>query len=229
PPQSPPQFAAHEDDVNAVAVGDPSGQLLLSGGDDGLVRNWDRRCLPGGPTGVLAGHRDGVTFLHPRGDGRYVVSNSKDQSAKLWDLRRPAGPGGVEAARRAVAKQNWDYRWQRAPPHARQATPLPGDASLVTFRGHVVLQTLVRCRLAPPGAAPALAAASADGDVLVYDVLSGRPRRRLRGHSGCVRDVAWTPTGDRLGTAGWDGTIRLWDFREPWRDPDDDVGGGGGA
>ncbi|XP_051631615.1 LOW QUALITY PROTEIN: DDB1- and CUL4-associated factor 11-like, partial [Manacus candei] len=159
------RFPAHEDDVNAVALGDPSGQLLLSGGDDGLVRAWDRRCLQLGPTGVLAGHRDGVTFLCPRGDGRYVVSNSKDQSAKLWDLRRPAGPGGVAAARRAVARQSWDYRWQRAPAQARKATPLPGDASLVTFRGHVVLHTLLRCRLGPaPG--HALAAGSAEGAVL---------------------------------------------------------------
>ncbi|XP_014817772.1 PREDICTED: DDB1- and CUL4-associated factor 11, partial [Calidris pugnax] len=111
---------AHEDDVNAVALGDGTGgQLLLSGGDDGVIRAWDRRCLGEGqprPVGLLAGHRDGITFLHPRGDGRYLVSNSKDQTAKLWDLRRPAGPGGLAAARRAVARQSWDYRWQRAPP-----------------------------------------------------------------------------------------------------------------
>ncbi|XP_030826743.1 DDB1- and CUL4-associated factor 11, partial [Camarhynchus parvulus] len=156
---------AHEDDVNAVALADASGQLLLSGGDDAVGRAWDRRCLAEGPAVTLAGHRDGLTFLHARGDGRYVVSNSKDQSAKLWDLRRPSGPAALAAARRAVARQSWDYRWQRAPRAARKATPLPGDASLVTFRGHAVLHTLLRCRLAPPGR-PALAAGSADGSVL---------------------------------------------------------------
>ena len=29
-------------------------------------------------------------------------------------------------------------------------TPLPGDAALMTYRGHAVLHTLIRCRLAPP-------------------------------------------------------------------------------
>ncbi|TRZ05491.1 hypothetical protein HGM15179_021616, partial [Zosterops borbonicus] len=52
------------------------------------------------------------------------------------------------------------------PPPARRATPLPGDASLVTFRGHSVLHTLLRCRLAPPGGAPVMAAGSAEGAVL---------------------------------------------------------------
>ncbi|XP_053824624.1 DDB1- and CUL4-associated factor 11 [Vidua chalybeata] len=216
---------AHEDDVNAVALADASGQLLLSGGDDAVGRAWDRRCLPEGPALTLAGHRDGLTFLHARGDGRYVVSNSKDQSAKLWDLRRPSGPAALAAARRAVARQSWDYRWQRAPRNARRAPPLPGDASLMTFRGHVVLHTLLRCRLAPPGGAPALAAGSADGAVLVYDVTTGRALRRLANHGACVRDVSWSPEGAWLASASWDGTVRLWDYRDGG-DGDDGEGAG---
>ncbi|XP_074424188.1 DDB1- and CUL4-associated factor 11 isoform X4 [Larus michahellis] len=219
---------AHEDDVNAVALGDGAGQLLLSGGDDGVCRAWDRRCLGEGrprPVGLLAGHRDGITFLHPRGDGRYLVSNSKDQTAKLWDLRRPAGPGGLAAARRAVARQSWDYRWQRAPPRAMATAPLPGDSSLMTYRGHAVLHTLLRCRLAPPPGL-FLAAGSASGAVLVYDVLSGRAVRRLTNHGACVRDVCWHPQGGALATASWDGTVRLWGYREP---QDEDAGGGRGV
>lgn len=39
------------------------------------------------PVGVLAGHLDGVTFIDSRGDARFFISNSKDQSIKLWDIR----------------------------------------------------------------------------------------------------------------------------------------------
>ncbi|KAM8985891.1 DDB1- and CUL4-associated factor 11 [Ara ararauna] len=216
---------AHEDDVNAVALADAGGQLLLSGGDDGVTRAWDRRCLGqdrARPVGLLTGHRDGITFLHPRGDGRYVVSNSKDQTAKLWDLRRPAGPGGLEATRRAVARQSWDYRWQRAPRRALTSPPLPGDTSLMTFRGHVVLNTLLRCRLAPPpgdGGGQYLSAGCATGAVIVYDVLTGRPVRRLTNHSGCVRDVSWHPQGGALASASWDGSVRLWTYQDPEEEP----------
>uniref|UniRef100_A0A663F5M1 DDB1 and CUL4 associated factor 11 n=1 Tax=Aquila chrysaetos chrysaetos TaxID=223781 RepID=A0A663F5M1_AQUCH len=185
---------AHEDDVNAVALGDAGGQLLLSGGDDGGRPR---------PVGLLAGHRDGITFLHPRGDGRYLASNSKDQTAKLWDLRRPAGPAGLAAARRAVARQSWDYRWQRAPRRAMATAPLPGDSSLMTYRGHAVLHTLLRCRLSPPrgGGGAYLGTGCASGAVLVYDVLTGRAVRRLANHGACVRDVCWHPHEGTLASA----------------------------
>jgi len=39
------------------------------------------------PVGLLAGHIDGITFVDSKHDGRYLVTNSKDQSIKLWDIR----------------------------------------------------------------------------------------------------------------------------------------------
>lgn len=51
---------------------------------------WDRRCLAakGKPAGTLMGHLEGITFLDSRGDGRYLISNGKDQAIKLWDIRK---------------------------------------------------------------------------------------------------------------------------------------------
>lgn len=34
------------------------------------------------------GHLEGITFIDSRGDGRYLISNGKDQSIKLWDVRK---------------------------------------------------------------------------------------------------------------------------------------------
>lgn len=83
------RIAAHADDVNAVDFADAqSSNVLVSGSDDSLIKVWDRRSMKGQtPSGVLVGHTEGITFTASKGDGRYVVSNGKDQTAKLWDLR----------------------------------------------------------------------------------------------------------------------------------------------
>ena len=51
---------------------------------------WDRRenTRSGRAAGVLVGHTQGITHIDPKGDGRYLLSNSKDQTAKIWDIRK---------------------------------------------------------------------------------------------------------------------------------------------
>lgn len=55
-----------------------------------LVQVWDKRCFitKGQAAGVLMGHLEGITFIDSRGDGRYLISNGKDQTIKLWDIRK---------------------------------------------------------------------------------------------------------------------------------------------
>lgn len=79
---------------------------------------WDRRTLSETdpkPVGVLAGHQDGITYIEPRGDGRHFLSNSKDQTIKLWDVRSFSSEDGQEETRKAVGSNHWDYRWQKVP------------------------------------------------------------------------------------------------------------------
>ncbi len=67
------------------------------------------------PVGVLSGHVDGITYIDSKGDGRHLITNCKDQTIKLWDMRSFSPQIGFEATRKAVSKQNWDYRWQAIP------------------------------------------------------------------------------------------------------------------
>ena len=45
-----------------------------------------------------------------QGDGRYVLSNAKDQSAKLWDCRMAASEAEAEGLRRGAPSFRFDYR-----------------------------------------------------------------------------------------------------------------------
>ncbi|CAD6928609.1 unnamed protein product, partial [Tilletia controversa] len=105
------------------------------------------------PAGVLVGHTEGVTYVSPKGDGRYCVSNGKDQCAKLWDLRQMHSGGDFERMMRAERSSRgygipgFDYRTDVY--HAPAYETRPDDCSLMTFRGHAVMQTLIRCHFSP--------------------------------------------------------------------------------
>jgi DDB1- and CUL4-associated factor 11 len=48
------------------------------------------------PEGALVGHTEGVTHVSARGDGRHILSNGKDSTLRVWDVRKmrssvPAG------------------------------------------------------------------------------------------------------------------------------------------
>jgi WD40 repeat protein len=67
-------------------------------------------------------------------------------------------------------------------------------------------------------------ATSADGKTLalgnessiihVIDAFTGAPLRTIIGHGNLVRAVGFTPEGNRLVSASWDGTLRVWNLRE---------------
>src|SRR5439155_18501499 len=50
-------------------------------------------------------------------------------------------------------------------------------------------------------------------DVLLLDAATGRERLTLRGHDGAVYDVAWSPDGEFLASAGADQSVRVWEVR----------------
>ncbi|CAZ65482.1 DDB1- and CUL4-associated factor 11 homolog [Caenorhabditis elegans] len=199
---------AHEDDVNSVCFADLGSNLIYSAGDDGLVKVWDKRAWSDGdvePVGVFAGHRDGVTHVDSRQDERYLLSNSKDQTIKVWDLRKFSNMSGVS--------QHWDYRWQPAPPGLCQ--PVAGDTSVMTLRGHSVLHTLVRANFSPESTGRRyIYTGCARGEVVVYDIMSGTVSRRLKGHTAVVRECDWHPTENEIVSSAWDGVTTVWTWDE---------------
>lgn len=171
-------IGGHTDDVNAVCFADESStNILVSGSDDGYVKIWDRRSLAGGtPSGVLVGATEGITYTSPKGDGRYIVVNSKDQAARLYDLRKMRQWSEFEGERNAVVKYGqgrFDYRNSHYPTPKRIAHPL--DCSVMTYRGHSVLRTLIRCHFSPRESTGQgyIYSGSADGMIHIWS-LDGR-------------------------------------------------------
>lgn len=222
--QSVLQLQNHKDDVNAVCFGDVSSpHILYSGSDDSTLRVWDRRSMGDGrEAGAFVGHTEGLTYVDSKGDGRYVLSNSKDQTMKLWDLRKMMTTEKFDPIERVDYSSGYDYRFETYP--AGYYVPHPDDCSVVTYRGHRVLKTLIRCHFSPPGSTNSryVYTGSQDGKVYVYNLdatlagtidvgvatLHSRPRpfdymydEPVTGEAvwrTCVRDASWHPSAPVL-------------------------------
>ncbi|EFN50915.1 hypothetical protein CHLNCDRAFT_37629, partial [Chlorella variabilis] len=219
PSHSLPAFPA----VNAVAYAErDSPNLIFSGSDDTFVKVWDRRTLDASgrrsrPAGVFVGHTEGVTHLDSKGDGRYVISNSKDQSIKLWDTRMMAGEKEARRLSRDAPSFHWDYRWMDFPGRGR-VVQHPHCAAVQTYRGHTVLSTLIRSYWSPAATTGQryIYTGSFDGRVHVYDAITAQAVAKLGGyHRECVRDCSWHPYLPLLATVSFDGSVTTWEPEVP--------------
>lgn len=206
------RIPAHKSDVNAVCFADESGHVLYSGSDDNLCKVWDRRCFGSTrkPSGILIGHLEGITFIDTRGDGRYFISNGKDQAIKLWDIRKMSSHSNYK---RPARDFEWDYRWMEYPARARDQRH-PDDTSVATYKGHKVLQTLIRCYFSPAHSTGQryIYTGSSDTTVYIYDLVSGAQVANLDFHEAPVRDCNWHPFYPMLVSSSWDGAIASWEF-----------------
>jgi len=208
-------IVAHKDDVNAVAFADKSSQILFSGSDDSTVKVWDRRAMgsnTNGCVGIFPGHVEGITFLDSKLDGRYLISNSKDQTIKLWDLRAVKGCDFHYQGKISNFSYNSYTSRRQLEEIKNRKTHQKDDCSIMTYRGHEVLQTLIRCRFSPLQSTGQkyIYTGSFNGRVYVYDIITGEIVQVLHGHEGTVRDVHWHPWKPLLVSTCWDGKIIGW-------------------
>ena len=189
----------------------------------------------GREAGVFMGHTEGLTYVDSKGDGRYVLSNGKDQTMKLWDLRKMMTTAKFQTINPSNYTTGFDYRFEPYPDDYYEKHE--HDCSVVTFRGHRVLKTLIRCHFSPPDSTNSryVYSGSEDGKVYVYNMdatlagtidvgaatLNSRPREpdlyatayEMSGEMlwrTCVRDASWHPNAPILAGITFFSTTRSW-------------------
>lgn len=112
---------------------------------------------------------------------------------------------GIDSSYR---RTDFEYRWENFNEDLWYRHP--NDNSVVTFRGHSVLRTLIRCHFSPPGSTNSryVYSGSENGKVYIWNMdatLAGTvtvPNLTVdmldEGVTPCVRDASWHPSAPMI-------------------------------
>ena len=204
---TPRELLGHTERVNGVMF-HPAGRQLVSASHDQTARVWD---LDTGGATVLRGHTERVVRAVFSPDGRWVATGSGDRTARIWS----AESGEV----RHVLRGHTDVVWHVAfTPDSRLLATTSEDRTLRFWRVDTgALERVWRSsgRLWGVGFDPTgervLLPMGEARTVELWRRLPAPNSAAIAAHAGITMGLAFSPSGERLASAGGDERVLVWD------------------
>lgn len=213
-------FVPNHQGLNAVAVS-ADGRSLLIGTHGGAVIHWPLIAGQGKPL-TLPAHQARVTAVDFRADSQIGFSASADGTVRIWNLQSGAAlrqlhdyhptaavsvalsPDGLLGATAMFDGDIWlwDYATGRTLRKLRGHTEMPFAGLLFTPDNRRLVS----------GSGDVFGHAK-DTTVRVWDVASGKQCQIFDGHTDRIWDIAISPNGKWVASAGGDGELWLWDLQ----------------
>ncbi|XP_032529980.2 katanin p80 WD40 repeat-containing subunit B1 isoform X1 [Danaus plexippus] len=206
------EFVAHKANVNCLAMGHKSNQVLATGGDDKKVNLWAigrQGCLMS-----LSGHTTPVECVCFGHSEDLVCAGSQTGALKIWDL---------EAAKllRTFTGHKGAIKCMDFHPYGDYLTTGSCDSNIklwdtrkrgciVTYSGHRLAVNSLQ--FSPDG--QWIASACEYGLVKVWDVRIGKVLQEFMEHTSAVTCVKFHPHEFLLASCGADKTVNFWDMEK---------------
>jgi WD40 repeat protein len=213
------QMIPAHDEVNEVCFS-ADGSLLVTAGQDGLLRWWHVTAAGLEPAGTVRPDAGPLYAAAFAADGRSIVFGGDDRVVRLVRLDTPEQPVNL-------------YEFEKPPGKAPEVESLmftDPDTIAVSCGDLIVLLDAATGRLVREFDRPAvgnrnavfgslavapdgtrLMACGTDAAAHVWDIATGRIVQSFAGHPAWVQGCAFSPDGSRVATACRDGGVRVFD------------------
>ena len=190
------------------AVFSPDGKLLLT-----AIRNtvhvWDVRT--GTERLAFAGHTEQVDCMAYSPDGKFVLTGSRDKTARLWDAQTGKELRAFRGHTAAVTCVTFISRGRRVATGGGDGTvriwSADDGAELRSLAGHT--EPVNSIAFSPRG--HQLLSGGVDRTVRLWDLRTGKEIRQFPGDTKGVLAVAFSPDGTQVVAGCRDSSARLWE------------------